>query len=42
MRSKYNMNYNIDQLSLEIDYYFSKCYSQIHNLVQFILLWPKI
>jgi hypothetical protein len=38
MGSKHNINYNINQLHLEIDYYFSKCYSQIHSIVQFILL----
>jgi hypothetical protein len=31
MNSKYDMNYNINLLHLEIDYYFPKCYLQVHN-----------
>jgi hypothetical protein len=38
MISKYNMSYNINSLHLEIDYYSFKYCTQLHNLVQFILL----
>jgi hypothetical protein len=31
MNSMYGMNYNINLLHLEIDYYFPKCYLQVHN-----------
>jgi hypothetical protein len=31
MNSKYNINYNIYQLYLKIDYYSPKCYLQVHK-----------
>jgi hypothetical protein len=31
MNSKYDMNYNLNLLHLEIDYYFPMCYLQVRN-----------
>jgi hypothetical protein len=38
MNLKYDMNYNLNLLHLEIDYYFPKCYLQVHNHSSIFLL----